>query len=67
MSDDVAARSPGPSKGTASEAVGVGPDPMAKREALELVRAYYKIQDASVRKRLFEFIKALTTGSETEN
>ena len=67
MSDDVARHSPGPSKGTASEAVDVGPDPMAKREALELVPAYYKIRDASVRKRLFEFIKALATGYETEN
>ncbi len=67
MSDDVAACSPGQSKGTARETVNVGPDPMAKREALELVRAYYKIQDASVRKRLFEFIKALARGYETEN
>ena len=67
MSDDVAARSPGQSKGTASEAVDVGPDPMAKRENLDLVRAYYNIHDASLRKRLFELIKALATGSETEN
>ena len=67
MSDDVAARSPGQSKGTASEAVDVEPDPMAKREALELVRAYYKIRDASVRKRLLKLIHALATGYETEN
>ena len=67
MSDDVAAHSPGQSKGTARETVDVGPDPMAKRETLDLVPAYYKIHDASVRKRLFEFIKALATGYETEN
>ncbi len=67
MSDDVTARSPGQSKGTASEAVDVGPDPMAKRETLDLVPAYYKIHDASVRKRLLAFIKALATGYETEN
>ncbi len=67
MSDNVVARSPGQSKGTASEAVDVEPDPMAKRETLDLVRAYYKIRDASVRNRLFEFIKALATGYETEN
>ncbi len=67
MSDDVARRSPGQSKGAAREAVGVGPDPMAKRETLDLVRAYYNIHDASLRKRLLEFIKALATGSETEN
>lgn len=35
------------------------PDPMAKRETLELVRAYYRITDPSVRKRLFELTKAV--------
>jgi len=29
-------------------------DPLIKRETLELVRAYYKIREARVRKRLFE-------------
>ncbi len=67
MSDDVSARSPGQSKGTASEAVDVGPDPMAKRETLKLVRAYYNIHDASVRKRLLKLTKALATSYETEN
>jgi transcriptional regulator with XRE-family HTH domain len=33
-------------------------DPMAKRETLELVRAYYKIADPLVRRRLFELTKA---------
>ena len=32
---------------------------MAKRETLELVRAYYKIPDAAVRKRLFDLVKAI--------
>ncbi len=59
MSEDVAARSPGQSKGAPGEAVDVGPNPMAKRETLELVRAYYKINDSAVRKRLFEMVKAL--------
>ena len=59
MSEDVAARSPGQSKGFTGEAVDVGPNPMAKRETLELVRAYYKINDSAVRKRLFEMVKAL--------
>lgn len=35
------------------------PDPMAKRETLELVRAYYRITDPGVRKRLFELTKAV--------
>ena len=30
------------------------PDPMAKRETLEFVRAHYKISDPKIRKRLFE-------------
>jgi transcriptional regulator with XRE-family HTH domain len=67
MSDDVAACSPGQSKGTASEAVDVGPDPMAKRGTMDLVPAYYKIHDASVRKRLLAFMQALATAYETEN
>jgi hypothetical protein len=40
------------------------PDPMAKRETLELVRAYYRITDARVRKRLFEMTKALAAFSQ---
>ncbi len=34
-------------------------DPMAKRETLELVRAYYRIVDPRVRKRIFELTKAV--------
>jgi len=36
------------------------PDPLARRETLELVRAYYKIADPRVRKRLFELAKSLS-------
>jgi hypothetical protein len=32
---------------------------MNKRETLELVRAYYRITDPSVRKRVFDLIKSL--------
>ncbi len=35
------------------------PDPLVRRETLELVRAYYRISNARVRKRLFELTKAL--------
>ncbi len=42
---------------------GYEPDPMAKRETLELVRAYYKINDPSVRKRLFELTKAVANAA----
>jgi len=38
---------------------GFDVDPMARRETLELVRAYYKIKEPLVRKRVFELAKAL--------
>jgi transcriptional regulator with XRE-family HTH domain len=38
---------------------GFDADPMARRETLELVRAYYRIKDPLVRKRVFELAKAL--------
>jgi len=34
-------------------------DPMAKRETLELVRTYYRIPNATLRRKLFELAKAL--------
>ena len=34
-------------------------DPLARRETLELVRAYYKIIDPKVRKRVFELTKSI--------
>jgi transcriptional regulator with XRE-family HTH domain len=36
-------------------------NPMAKRETLELVRAYYRIPDPQLRRRLFDLAKALAT------
>ena len=42
-------------------------DPLVKRETLELVRAYYRITDARVRKRLFEMVKALARMAPTNN
>jgi transcriptional regulator with XRE-family HTH domain len=38
-------------------------DPMARRETLELVRAYYRITDPKVRKRVFELTKAMANAS----
>ena len=38
---------------------GLQRDPMARRETLELVRAYYKITDPKLRAQLFEMTKAL--------
>jgi transcriptional regulator with XRE-family HTH domain len=39
-------------------------DPMTKRETLELVRAYYRITDPQVRKRVFELAKVLAKASD---
>jgi DNA-binding XRE family transcriptional regulator len=41
----------------------VEPDPMVKRETLELVRAYYSITEPTVRKRVYELAKALAGAS----
>jgi len=43
------------------------PDPLAKRETLELVRAYYRIPDPKARKRLFELIKAVAGSSDDDD
>ncbi|MEE8498930.1 MAG: helix-turn-helix transcriptional regulator [Kiloniellales bacterium] len=59
MSAAVAASSPAQSRGMAEEPAEYELDPLAKRETLELVRAYYKITNPQVRKRLFEMTKAL--------
>ena len=36
-----------------------GDDTLNRRETLELVRAYYRISDPAIRKRVFELIKSL--------
>ena len=41
-------------------------DPLIRRETLELVRAYYKIREPRVRKRLFEMVKAVGAASHAE-
>ena len=38
-----------------------------RRETLELVRAYYRITDPAVRKRVFELIKSLAPRTPFEN
>ncbi len=40
-------------------------DPLTKRETLELVRAYYRITDPAVRKRVFDLIKSMGPGDAT--
>ncbi len=59
MSPAVAAISPAQRRHKAKEPPSYELDPMATRETLELVRAYYKISDPQVRKRVYELTKAL--------
>lgn len=42
-------------------------DPLMKRETLELVRAYYRITDPRVRKRVFELAKAIAGQSDSDD
>jgi len=60
MPKDVATKFGGHSRGMAEGAEDFDPDIVSKRETLELVRAYYKIESPQVRKRLFEMVKALS-------
>lgn len=64
MSDDTAAHSPRRMKsGQAEDEYQDRPnDPMARRETLELVRAYYTITNITVRKRITEMVKAVANG-----
>lgn len=60
MPVQVAGQSPARRNGAVAGAVPeTGYGMMARRETLELVRAYYQIGDVSIRKRLFELTKAI--------
>ncbi len=59
MPPEVAASSSAKGRGKAKEPPGYELDPMVKRETLELVRAYYKIEGMNVRHRLYYSTKAL--------
>ncbi len=63
----VEACSPGRGGGKAKKPPSHEPDPMAKRETLELVRAYYKIADPEIRKPLYELAKALGAAASKDS
>jgi hypothetical protein len=68
MPSNVQEKSPSRLMGLATPpTVEYEPDPMAKRETLELVRAYYRISEPAVRKRLFELIKSIARGLRDED
>ena len=60
----VAVKSPAQWHGRAKKPVSDEFDPIAKRETLELVRAYYRIPDAKVRKCLYQLTKAFAGASK---
>lgn len=51
--------------GFAEAQEGFEDDTLNRRETLELVRAYYRITDPAVRKRVFELIKSLAPSDPT--
>ena len=61
MEDEVQASSPRNLTDQTSELEQKDTDPMTKRETLQLVRAYYKITDPQVRRRIYELAKSLAT------
>ncbi|MBO6559614.1 MULTISPECIES: helix-turn-helix domain-containing protein [Nisaea] len=62
MTDDTAANSPRKVRGgsVTAEYEEKPNDPMARRETLELVRAYYNITNVGVRKRITEMVKSVS-------
>ncbi len=67
MPAEVVGSSPSQRRGKAKERARYEFDPMAKRETLELVRAYYKISDPQVRKLLFAMVKTLGAGASEDS
>mmetsp|Transcript_110539 Transcript_110539/g.155157 ORF Transcript_110539/g.155157 Transcript_110539/m.155157 type:complete len:158 (+) Transcript_110539:219-692(+) len=68
MSDDTMAHSPRRMKsgGRLDDYEENPADPMARRETLELVRAYYSIKNPSLRKRITEMVKSVATALPEE-
>ena len=68
MSDDTMAHSPRRMKagGLRDDYEENPSDPMARRETLELVRAYYSIKTPALRKRITEMVKSVATALPEE-
>ena len=54
------------SSGVAEEAPAFEHEKMSSRETLEMMRAYYRITDPQVRKKVFELIKSLADDKPVE-
>jgi transcriptional regulator with XRE-family HTH domain len=66
MPAEIAATARGGNGGFAEAAADYEPDTLAKRETLELVRAYYRIKSPRVRKKVFDLAKTLGKGEEAD-
>ena len=67
MPPDIAGGFPGlPAGMTEAQGAAYETDTMAKRETLELVRAYYRIKSGKARKRIFELTKAVAEAGDPE-
>jgi len=68
MPPEVSASSPAPEKRARPKKLpSYQPDPMATRETLKLVRAYYKITDPEIREQLRELAKAIGAGASKDS
>ncbi len=63
MPPDVAGISPGKGRGKVKKLPSYEPDPMTTQETMKLVRAYSKIDDANVRRQVYELTKTLAAGA----
>ncbi len=67
MPPDVAGEHPErPAGMTEAQSAAYEADTLAKRETLQLVRAYYQIKNDKVRKRIFELTKAVAKAGDAE-
>jgi transcriptional regulator with XRE-family HTH domain len=64
MPAEIAATARTGNGGFAEAAADYEPDTLAKRETLELVRAYYRIKSPRVRKKVFDLAKTLGRGED---
>ena len=62
--DDMSAEIAGGGPGLSEPGQSFEHNPLTKRETLELVRAYHRIPDRAVRKRVFDLVKAIAAGSD---
>ncbi|MBL8709397.1 MAG: helix-turn-helix domain-containing protein [Rhodospirillaceae bacterium] len=68
MPGEVQKQSPSKLMGVAApEPIEFEFDPLARRETLELVRAYFKIPHAATRKRLADLVKALAKAGDIDD